>query len=193
MPAIPSSCWRVHASWVFATFWMFAQFTRVRREGAACYFAILSSCWRVHATPRSRPCSLEEQYFKCGIFWDYDAPQRRVSNSEAPVLAGGIPVFLRGSQFSGASELKEGPVSTNWHKFLNVKSARRSWLPPRTLGTNAQCMERKGENNIFAKHAISLCKHKQDWSTMRNAILEKDLRRSLLVRNASTLPCRRPI
>ena len=58
--------------------------------------------------PRSRPCSLEEQYFKCGIFWDYDAPQRRVSNSEAPVLAGGIPVFLRGSQFSGASELKEG-------------------------------------------------------------------------------------
>ena len=60
------------------------------------------------ASPRSRPCSLEEQYFKCGIFWDYDAPQRRVSNSEAPVLAGGIPVFLRGSQFSGASELKEG-------------------------------------------------------------------------------------
>ena len=59
-------------------------------------------------SPRSRPCSLEEQYFKCGIFWDYDAPQRRVSNSEAPVLAGGIPVFLRGSQFSGASELKEG-------------------------------------------------------------------------------------
>ena len=58
--------------------------------------------------PRSRPCSLEEQYFKCGIFWDYNAPQRRVSNSEAPVLAGGIPVFLRGSQFSGASELKEG-------------------------------------------------------------------------------------
>ena len=58
--------------------------------------------------PRSRPCSLEEQYFKCGIFCDYDAPQRRVSNSEAPVLAGGIPVFLRGSQFSGASELKEG-------------------------------------------------------------------------------------
>ena len=59
-------------------------------------------------SPCSRPCSLEEQYFKCGIFWDYDAPQRRVSNSEAPVLAGGIPVFLRGSQFSGASELKEG-------------------------------------------------------------------------------------
>ena len=58
--------------------------------------------------PRSRPCSLKEQYFKCGIFQDYDAPQRRVSNSEAPVLAGGIPVFLRGSQFSGASELKEG-------------------------------------------------------------------------------------
>ena len=58
--------------------------------------------------PCSRPCSLKEQYFKCGIFWDYDAPQRRVSNSEAPVLAGGIPVFLRGSQFSGASELKEG-------------------------------------------------------------------------------------
>ena len=58
--------------------------------------------------PRSRPCSLEEQYFKCGIFRDYDAPQRRVSDSEAPVLAGGIPVFLRGSQFSGASESKEG-------------------------------------------------------------------------------------
>ena len=37
--------------------------------------------------PRSRPCSLEEQYFKCGIFCDYDAPQRRVSNSEAPFLA----------------------------------------------------------------------------------------------------------
>ena len=66
-----------------------------------------ASCIRPVA-PRSRPCSLEEQYFKCGIFWDYDAPQRRVSNSEAPVLAGGIPVFLRGSQFSGASELKEG-------------------------------------------------------------------------------------
>ena len=62
-------------------------------------------------SPRSRPCSLKEQYFKCGIFRDYDAPQRRVSNSEAPVLAGGIPVFLRGSQFSGASELKEVPVS----------------------------------------------------------------------------------
>ena len=116
----------------------------------------------INSTPRSRPCSLEEQYFKCGIFWDYDAPQRRVSNSEAPVLAGGIHVFLRGSQFSGASELKEELESTNWHKFLNVKSARRSWLPPRSLGTNAQCMERKGGNNIFAKHAISLCKHKQD-------------------------------
>ena len=63
-------------------------------------------------------CSLEEQYFKCGIFWDYDAPQRRVSNSEAPVLAGEIPVFLRGSQFSGASELKEGPVSK--YKFINT-------------------------------------------------------------------------
>ena len=61
-----------------------------------------------HLAPRSRACSLKEQYFKCGIFRDYDAPQRRVSNSEAPVLAGGIPVFLRGSQFSGASELKEG-------------------------------------------------------------------------------------
>ena len=61
--------------------------------------------------PCSRPCSLEEQYFKCGIFRDYDAPQRHVSNSEAPVLARGIPVFLRGSQPSGASELKEGPVS----------------------------------------------------------------------------------
>ena len=146
-----------------------------------------------YPSPRSRPCSLEEQYFKCGIFWDYDAPQRRVSNSEAPVLAGGIHVFLRGSQFSGASELKEGPVSTNWHKFLNVKSARRSWLPPRSLGTNAQCMERKGENNVFAKHAISLCKHKQDWSTTRNAILEKDLKRSLLVRNARMLPKQRPI
>ena len=152
-----------------------------------------SSGETAHQTPCSRPCSLEEQYFKCGIFWDYDAPQRRVSNSEAPVLAGGIPVFLRGSQFSGASELKEELVSTSWHKFLNVKSARRSWLPPRSLGTNAQWMERKGENNIFAKHAISLCKHKQDWSTKRNAILEKDLRRSLLVRNASILPKQRPI
>ena len=66
----------------------------------------VQSCPRM--APRSRPCGLEEQYFKCGIFWDYDAPQRRVSNSEAPVLAGGIPVFLRGSQFLGASELKEG-------------------------------------------------------------------------------------
>ena len=36
-------------------------------------------------------------------------------------MAGGIPIFLRGSQFSGASELKEELVSTNWHKFLNVK------------------------------------------------------------------------
>ena len=71
-------------------------------------------------SPRSQPCSLEEQYFKCGIFWDYDAPQRRVSNSEAPVLAGGIPVFLRGSQFSGASELKGGPVSK--YKFINHRS-----------------------------------------------------------------------
>ena len=139
------------------------------------------------SAPRSRPCSLEEQYFKCGFFWDYDAPQRRVSNSEAPVLAGGIHVFLRGSQFSSASELKEELVCTNWHKLLNVKSARRSWLPPRSLGPNAQWMERKGENSIFAKHAISLCKHKQDSSTTRNAILEKDLRRSLLVRNAEGL------
>ena len=63
------------------------------------------------ATPRSRPCSLEEQYFKCGIFWDYDTAQRHASNSEAPVLAGGVSVFLRGTQFSGASELKEGLVS----------------------------------------------------------------------------------
>ena len=61
--------------------------------------------------PRSRPCSLEEQYFKCGIFWDYDTAQRHASNSEAPVLAGGVSVFLRGTQFSGASELKEGLVS----------------------------------------------------------------------------------
>ena len=61
--------------------------------------------------PRSRPCSLEEQYFKCGIFLDYDTAQRHTSNSEAPVLAGGVSVFLRGTQFSGASELKEGLVS----------------------------------------------------------------------------------
>ena len=61
--------------------------------------------------PFSRPCSLEEQYFKCGIFWDYDTAQRHASNSEAPVLAGGVSVFLRGTQFSGASELKEGLVS----------------------------------------------------------------------------------
>ena len=53
-------------------------------------------------------------------------------------------------------------LALNWRKVLNVNSARRSWLPPRSLGTNAQCMERKGGNNIFAKHAISLCKHKQD-------------------------------
>ena len=66
------------------------------------------SAWGRDHAPRSRPCSLEEQYFKCGIFWDYDAAQWLPSNSEAPVLAGGIPVFLRGSQFSGASELKEG-------------------------------------------------------------------------------------
>ena len=72
------------------------------------FFIFLRWLAMVGYTPRSRPCRLEEQYFKCGIFWDYDAPQRRVSNSEAPVLAGGIPVFLRGSQFSGASELKEG-------------------------------------------------------------------------------------
>ena len=77
-------------------------------------------------SPRSRPCSLEEQYFKCGIFWDYDAPQRRVSNSEAPVLAGGIPVFLRGSQFSGASELKEGPVSK--YKFINTTRLQLSYF-----------------------------------------------------------------
>ena len=64
-----------------------------------------------HLPPRSRPCSLEEQYFKCGIFWDYDTAQRHASNSEAPVLAGGVSVFLRGTQFSGASELKEGLVS----------------------------------------------------------------------------------
>ena len=81
------------------------------RRGDSCKpIAQTEYCSTVHPSvpPRSRPCSLEEQYFKCGIFWDYDAPQRRVSNSEAPVLAGGIPVFLRGSQFSGASELKEG-------------------------------------------------------------------------------------
>ena len=60
---------------------------------------------------RSRPCSLEEQYFKCGIFWDYDTAQRHASNSEAPVLARGVSVFLRGTQFSGAFELKEGLVS----------------------------------------------------------------------------------
>ena len=63
------------------------------------------------ASPCSRPCSLEEQYFKCGIFWDYDTAQRHASNSEAPVLAGGVSVFLRGTQFSGAFELKEGLVS----------------------------------------------------------------------------------
>ena len=40
----------------------------------------------------------------CGILWDYDAAQRLFSNSEAPLLAGGVPVFLRGSQFLGASE-----------------------------------------------------------------------------------------
>ena len=61
--------------------------------------------------PCSRLCSLEEQYFKCGIFWGYDTAQRHASNSEAPVLAGGVSVFLRGTQFSGASELKEGLVS----------------------------------------------------------------------------------
>ena len=66
---------------------------------------------RLDFAPRSRPCSLEEQYFKCGIFWDYDTAQRHASNSEAPVLAGGVSVFLRGTQFSGASELKEGLVS----------------------------------------------------------------------------------
>ena len=38
--------------------------------------------------PCSRLCSLEEQYFKCGIFGGYDAAQRLASNSEAPVLAG---------------------------------------------------------------------------------------------------------
>ena len=84
---------------------------------------LLSLCLQA---PRSRPCSLEEQYFKCGIFWDYDAPQRRVSNSEAPVLAGGIPVFLRGSQFSGASELKEGPVSK--YKFINTTRLQLSYF-----------------------------------------------------------------
>ena len=62
---------------------------------------------KTRAKSQTTRMPLEEQYFKCGIFWDYDAPQRRVSNSEAPVLAGGIPAFLRGSQFSGASELKE--------------------------------------------------------------------------------------
>ena len=41
-----------------------------------------------HTTPCSRLCSLEEQYFKCGIFGGYDAAQRLASNSEAPVLAG---------------------------------------------------------------------------------------------------------
>ena len=62
------------------------------------------------AAPCSRPCSLEEQYFKCGIFWGSDTAQRHASNTEAPVLAGGVSVFLRGTQFSGASELKEGLV-----------------------------------------------------------------------------------
>ena len=41
-----------------------------------------------HESPCSRLCSLEEQYFKCGIFGGYDAAQRLASNSEAPVLAG---------------------------------------------------------------------------------------------------------
>ena len=60
------------------------------------------------AAPCSRPCSLEEQYFKCGIFGGYDTAQRLASNPEAPVLARGVSVFLRGFQFSA---LKEGPVS----------------------------------------------------------------------------------
>ena len=71
---------------------------------------VKSSEAHVNISPRSRPCSLEEQYFKCGIFWGYDTAQRHASNSEAPVLAGRVSVFLRGSQFSGASELKEGLV-----------------------------------------------------------------------------------
>ena len=83
-------------------------------------------CYCPNLTPRSRPCSLEEQYFKCGIFWDYDAPQRRVSNSEAPVLASGIPLFLRGSQFLGASELKERPVSK--YKILNTTRLQLSYF-----------------------------------------------------------------
>ena len=80
-------------------------------EFASTLLVYIKTFTMVCVSPRSRPCSLEEQYFKCGIFWGYDTAQRHASNSEAPVLAGGVSVFLRGTQFSGASELKEGLVS----------------------------------------------------------------------------------
>ena len=97
--------------------------------------------------PCSRLCSLEEQYFKCGIFWGYDTAQRHTSNSEAPVLAGGVPVFLRGSQFSGASELKEGLVSKC--KFIWSHSKWSIVRHRRTVHGE------QGGSNSFARHAIS--------------------------------------
>ena len=99
-------------------------------HGITTYYLITTSLLMgtqcLSVAPCSRVCSLEEQYFKCGIFWDYHAPQRRVSSSEAPVLAGGIPFFLRGSQFSGASELKERPVSK--YKVINTTRLQLSYF-----------------------------------------------------------------
>ena len=46
------------------------------------------------------------------------------------------------------------------HKIPAVKNLRKQKCEK--CPYKSECMERKGENNVFAKHAISLCKHKQD-------------------------------
>ena len=104
-------------------------------------------------------------------------------NSEAPVLAGVWPEY--GKSFTeevlflihqtrihdktsyscdecGADVIGKVSLSNHKkrHKIPAVKNLRKQKCEK--CPYKSECMERKGENNIFAKHAISLCKHKQD-------------------------------